>query len=456
MKLRTWWNNLTQIPGTDTPHGAQPQEPMPDGDIGRTVRMGSFALLGTLAAFILFAVFAPIDSGVPTQGMVTIDTKRKTIQHLTGGLVEKVLIREGQPVQAGELLIKLNESQARAEYESARQRYLSLRTTEDRLLAEQAGKEHIDFHPDVLADKDDPTLAAHLQTQQQMLTSRRLALRSETGAINEALQAQQEAAKGYSAQLESRKQQRQFIIQERDGLRELVKEGYAPRNKLWEIERMASETEAIISDLTANLARARRGAAEMAMRKTQREQEFRKEVDSALADVQREISADEERLKATREALERTEIRAPVAGSVTGIAQQTVGGVIAPGSRIMDIVPSDEILMLEAQIPPHLRDRLKIGQSADVRFSNFSNTPQLVIEGQLVSISADLLTDPISGGGYYLARIRITQDGQKSLGNHVLQPGMPAEIVIKTGERSLFSYLLNPLVRRISQSMKED
>ena len=428
----------------------------PRSDISRTVRVGGMLLLAGLVGFLLWAIFAPLDSGVPAQGLVMVDTKRKTIQHLTGGLIEKVMVREGQEVKVGDLLIKLDDGQARADYEAVRQRYLSLRAFEDRLLAEQGELAEIRFHPDVLAGKDDPLINQHMQTQERLLVSRRLALKSEIGALTEAMRSQEEAAKGFAAQLESRKQQSAFINEEREGLRDLVKEGYAPRNKLLEVERLAADIDATTSDLRANLARAKRSAAELALRKIQREQEYRKEVATQLAEVRREVSADEERYKAARDALGRTAIKAPVDGAVIGIANQTVGGVIPAGTRIMDIVPRDEALMLEAHIPPHLIDRVRVGQLADVRFSNFSQAPQLYVEGKLLSVSADLLTDPATNISYFLGRIAVTPDGLKTLGEHRLQPGMPVEIVIKTGERSLLEYLLHPLSRRLARAMKEE
>ena len=454
-----WFNfgkGMSNAAAVDDENQADFDDLQPQSDISRTVRVGGMLLLAGLLGFLLWAIFAPLDSGVPAQGVVMVNTKRKTIQHLTGGLIDKVMVREGQEVKAGQLLIELDDGQVRADYEGIRQRYLSLRAFEDRLLAEQGELAEISFHPDVLVGKNDPLINQHMQTQERLLVSRRLALKSEIGALTEAMRSQEEAAKGFSAQLESRKQQSVFINEEREGLRDLVKEGYAPRNKLLEVERLAADIDATTSDLRANLARAKRSAAELALRKIQREQEYRKEVATQLAEVRREVSADEERYKAALEALGRTEIKAPVDGAVIGIANQTVGGVIPAGTRIMDIVPRDEALMLEAHIPPHLIDRVKVGQLADIRFSNFSQAPQLYVEGKLLSVSADLLTDPATNISYFLVRIAVTPDGLKTLGEHRLQPGMPVEIVIKTGERSLLEYLLHPLTRRIAQSMKEE
>lgn len=424
-------------------------------DTAPIIRRGILYLVIGLGGFMLWAIWAPLDAGIPAQGVVTVDTKRKTVQHLTGGIIDQVLVHEGQEVNQNDLLIRLNDSQARAEFETIRQRYISLRAAEDRLLAEQANLPAIVFHADVEKERADPLITQHILSQEQLFLSRKQALRSELASLDEAEQSQRDAMRGYNEQLESRRRQSAFLREELNGVREMVKEGYAPRNKLLELERMSAELDATASDLRSNLARAQRSIADIAIRKQQRTQQFGKDIDVELAQLRRDVSADAERFRAAKEALGRSEIRAPVSGSVIGIANQTVGGVLTAGARIMDIVPRDELLMLEAKIPPHLIDRIRVDQEADIRFSNFSNSPQLVVEGRLVSLSADLLVDPATGG-YYLARIAVTPKGVEELAHHRLQPGMPAEIIIKTGERSLLTYLLHPLTRRMVQALKEE
>ena len=462
MKLKLPWqsdkiepSNSIAIPLSPAPRRA-PDEPGLSSDTSTAERWGTFLLLLGLGGFIAWASLAPLDEGVPTQGMVTLDTKRKTVQHLTGGIVEQVMVREAQLVKTGDPLIKLNEANARANFEAARQRYLSLRAMEDRLLTEQRGEREITFHPDVRAAENDPMIRQHVLTQTQLLQSRRQALESELSALGESAYGQAEAAKGLSDQLAARGRQLQLIQQEKEGLRSLVDDNYAPKNKLLELERQEAEIRAGSGDVQANLARARRGSSEVLMRRNQRREEFRREIDGQLAEVRRELAGDEERYKATREELERTLIRAPATGMVVGIINQTVGGVIQAGARIMDVVPHGEALILETRIPPHLIDRLKAGQVADVRFSGFSHTPMLVVQGQLSSVSADLLSDPTTGAGYYLGRVSVTPEGLKTLGERQLQPGMPVEIVIKTGERSLLNYVAGPLIRRIAQGLKEE
>ncbi len=419
-------------------------------------RIGLAALGLGFGGFLLWAGLAPLDEGVPTLGQVSIDTKRKAVQHLQGGIVREVLVKEGQPVQAGEVLLRLDPATARAGYESVRQHYLTVRAMEGRLAAEQAGLGKIVFHPDLLQAGDDPWARQHVANQEQLFRSRRAALQADLQAMQEAMQGQEGVLAGYEGMLESRKSQLALLQDELRGMRDLVQEGYAPRNKQMELERMVAETTGAIAELQGNIVRARRAIAENKLRRIQRQQEYRKEVDTQLADVRREVQADAEKLHAVSQDLARTDIRAPAAGQVVGLAVQSVGAVIQPSQKLMDIVPGDEPLLLETRVAPHLIDRVHAGMAADVRFSAFAHSPQLVVQGQVESISGDLLAEPQTNLPYYLARVSITPEGMKELGKRQLQPGMPVEVVIKTGERSLLTYLLHPLTKRIAASMKEE
>jgi protease secretion system membrane fusion protein len=434
--------------------------PVPDisADTRRPIRYGLIGLALAFIAFIAWSAFAPLDEGVPAPGMVSIDTKRKPVQHLSGGIVQQVLVREAQAVRQGDGLIKLDDAVARANYEAARHRYLGLLIMGDRLQAEQLGADAISFHPDVQAAVADPQVQSQAETETRLFQSRRRALANELAAMDAAIQAQNEAAAGYAAQLAARKRQSGLVARERDGIRDLVEEGYAPRNKLLELDRMGADLDAVASGLQGEYARSRQASSEITLRKLQRQQEYRKEVDTQRADIQRELVADGEKYRAASDELGRTLLRSPADGVVVGLAVQTPGSVIQAGARIMDIVPQDEALMLEARVPPHLIDRLAPGQLTDIRFSGFAHTPQLVVEGRLTSISADLLTDPAAQGPaepYYLARIAVTPKGVETLGSRQLYPGMPVTVVIKTGERTLMTYLMAPLYRRLSQGLKE-
>jgi protease secretion system membrane fusion protein len=431
--------------------------PRASSDTHAVARTGLLVLAIGFGGFLLWAGLAPLDEGVPTQGMVTLDTKRKTVQHLTGGIVKEVLVQEGQQVKEGEVLLRLDGAVAKANYEAVRQRYLGYRAMQSRLFAEQAGRDTISFHPDVKEAIQDPLINQQVSTQQQLIQARRAALAADLQGIEESIQGLKEQLNSYQNILVQRRSQLALLTEELGNTRGMVKEGYAPRNRQLELERMVAESNAAIADLTGNSLRVSRQVAELTQRSMVRKQEYRKEIETQLADVTREVQSDAEKFVAVAADLNRMEIKSPADGQVVGLAVQTVGAVLQPGQKLLDVVPQNQTLLLEAHIPPHLIDKVQTGLSVDIRFNSFAHSPQLVVEGKVMSVSGDLLSDPQQPQfTYYLARVEVTSAGMKTLGARQMQPGMPAEIVIKTGERSLLTYLMHPLTKRMAASMKEE
>ena len=427
------------------------------GDTRAVARMGLWVLGLGFGGFLLWAALAPLDEGVPTQGVVTLDTKRKTVQHLSGGIVKEVLVQEGQQVKEGQALLRLDGAVAKANYEAVRQRYLGLRAMQSRLFAEQVGSKSISFHPDVQSAMKDPLIKQQVETQQQLIQARQGALAADLQGLEENMQGLKEQLTSYQNVLVQRRNQQALLTEELNNTRGMVKEGYAPRNRQLELERMLAESNASIADLTGNSLRISRQVAELTQRSVARKQEYRKEVESQLADVTREVQSDAEKFVAVTADLDRMEIKAPAAGQVVGLSVQTVGAVLQPGQRLLDVVPDNQTLLLEAHIPPHLIDKIQQGLLTDVRFNTFAHSPQLVVQGKVMSVSGDLLSDPQNPQmSYFLARVQVTPEGMKTLGTRQMQPGMPAEIVIKTGERSMLTYLLNPLLKRVAASLKEE
>ena len=431
--------------------------PRASSDTRAVARTGLWILGLGFGGFLLWAGLAPLDEGVPTQGMVALDTKRKTVQHLSGGIVKEVLVQEGQQVKEGQALLRLDGAVAKANFEAVRQRYLGYRAMQSRLFAEQAGQGVIDFHPDVKAAQNDPLIQQQVSTQQQLIQARRAALAADLQGIEESMQGLKEQLGSYQNILVQRRSQLALLTEELTNTRGMVKEGYAPRNRQLELERMVAESNAAIADLTGNSLRITRQVAELGQRSLARKQEYRKEIETQLADVTREVQSDAEKFVAVTADLNRMEIKAPANGQVVGLSVQTVGAVLQPGQKLLDVVPEQQTLLLEAHIPPHLIDKVQAGLMADIRFNSFAHSPQLVVDGKVMSVSGDLLSDPQQPQfSYYLARVQVTPVGMKTLGARQMQPGMPAEIVIKTGERSLLTYLLHPLTKRMAASMKEE
>ena len=406
------------------------------GDSGRSARIGLWALGIGFGGFLLWAAFAPLDEGVPSQGMVAIDTKKKSVQHLSGGLVKEVLVREGDRVKEGQLLIRLDQAVAKANFEGVRQRYIGLRSMESRLQAEQRSLPKITFHPDVVEAARDPQIQQVVFNQEQLFESRKAAQRAELQSIQESISGQEGMIAAYQSMLVNRKNQQSLLGEELGNTRNLVKEGYVPRNRQLELERMFSENSASLAELQGNTIRAQRSVGELRQRILLRQQEVRKEVESQLADVSREVEGDSQKYRAAKEDLGRIDIKSPADGQVVGLAVQTVGAVIGGGQKLMDIVPADEPLLIESRVAPHLIDKVRAGLPVDVRFSGFSNTPQLVVQGKVASVSGDLIVEPQTGVAYYLARVVVTPDGYKVLGKRQLQPGMPVEVVFEIGRAS--------------------
>ncbi|MGV0960300.1 MAG: HlyD family type I secretion periplasmic adaptor subunit [Limnohabitans sp.] len=426
-------------------------------DTRSIARKGLWVLGLALGSFVLWAALAPLDEGVPAAATVSIDAKRKTIQHLSGGIIKEVLVHEGEHVQKGQLLVRMEEAVSRANYESVRQRYLGLSAMRARLNAEQTGASQLTFESDVLAAaKEDPLVEQQVTNQKQLFESRRASLRADMRAVDEALNSLRAQRAATVQVLAQRRQQLDLLKEELSNGRELVREGYMPRNRQMELERMVADIQAAVADQVGTLERHERSMSELNERREQRRAEYRKEVEAQLADVLREVQGDAQKFVAQKEDLERVELRAPVDGQVMGMTVFSAGTVIQPGQRLMDVVPKDQALLLEAQIPPHLIDSVEAGLLVKVRFSAFAHTPQLVVQGKVESVSGDLMVENTSPPhSYFLARVRLTPEGMKSLGAHQMQAGMQADMVIRTGQRSMLTYLIKPLLKGWSRALKE-
>ena len=424
------------------------------------IRLGAAVLVVGLGAFLLWAGFAPLDQGVPASGTVAIETRKKTIQHSTGGVVKDVLVKEGQWVKEGDVLIEVSDTQARANNETIRQAYLSQRAVEARLEAELKNAGSIHFGSDITANKADPFVQQLTMTQQNLFAARRASFEAEVSALEQSIQALKDQLWGVDQSLVNRLVQIQLQEKHLKSIKSLADEGYAPKNQVLQMEQTQTELKTALSDLKSNQSRLSRSIEESQFRMAQRKQDYQKDVMGLLAEVKKEVQAGKERLTTTNEELVRTQIKSPVDGQVVGMSISATGGVVMAGQKLMDVVPKSEALLIDAKVLPHIIDKVHTGMNVSVRFNTFANTPQLVVPGKLVALTSDVITDPSAGMGgissYYLGRVEITPEGLKVLGSRVLQPGMPTEVLFKVGERTLLQYIMYPLTKRIAASLKEE
>ena len=429
---------------------------MPNADYVAVLRLGWWILLVGFGGFLAWAAFAPLDEGVPAPGVVSVESQRKRIDHLTGGLIDRILVREGQQVREGQELVVLDEAQARAALNGALGQWRIALATEARLKAERDGLKIIAFPKELTAAAREPEVASALRAQEELFRSRR-------GAFDGELRIIQESVRGLAQQVRTldqlqldREKQVQLFQQQLSSFRNLSTQGFVSRNQLLELERQLAEVQSRESETLANIAGANARLAEFRMRGAQREMEYRREVETQLADVHKELATLGERVAAYRDTYSRLVIRAPVSGTVVDLAFHTVGGVIKPGDRILDIVPEGDELIVEARIPPQYIDRVHAGLPADVHFDAYMNRAERpVISGKVLLVSADVLTDQRLGHSYYSTRVTVPGTELRKLGNLQLQPGMQGTVMIKTGERSLLVYLTRPLFRRFTAAMGE-
>ncbi|MEC9411684.1 MAG: HlyD family type I secretion periplasmic adaptor subunit, partial [Pseudomonadota bacterium] len=373
-----------------------------------------------------------------------------------GGTVDAILVKEGSVVKAGDVLVRMNNVQAKANAETNRVQYYIAKATEARLIAERDDKDKIEF-PAMLAEiSDNPRVTSYLETQKEVFFSRRNTLKSELSAISENINGLISQTKGLQASRKNKEEQLTYINEQLEGIRELEKEGYVARNRLLELEQTAAQINATISEDIGNIARAQSQVSELKLSRLRREQEYKEQVREQLSEVQRQVDALGSQLTGLDYDLEKVLVRAPASGIVVGLKVFTEGAVVAPGFKMMDIVPSEDSLVVEGQLPVHLIDKVRAGLPVELMFTAFNRNLTPHVPGEVTQISADRLIDEITGEPYYQLIAKVSPEGIEMMPDLTVKPGMPVEMFVKTGERTMMNYLLKPFIDRLKLSMTEE
>jgi protease secretion system membrane fusion protein len=427
-------------------------------DARKYARLGWLIVVLGFVGFLVWAMFAPLDKGVPLPGTVAKESNRKTVQHLTGGTIQQILVKDGDVVKAGQVLVRMNAVNANAQYEMADVQYLTARATAARLIAERDGQSKIKFPDDLLKRRNEPRVAELLSLQEQLLMSRQGSLRNEMGSIDESIVGLKAQIAGLEDSRKSMMEQVSLIKEQLSGMRDLAKDGYVARNRLLDLERTYAQLNGGIAEGLGNIGRARSQVLELSLRKAQRMQDYQKEVRTTLSDAQREAEAMEAKRDATKFELGNVDVKAPVDGTVVNLAVFTQGGVVGSGAKLMDIVPSGDPLIVEGMLPVNMIDKVHAGLKTELMFVAFNTNKTPHIEGEIEQVAADRTVDEKSGQAFYKVRAKVTPKGAKQIAEHHLNivPGMPVELFVKTGERTMMNYLLKPVFDRAKSSMSED
>ena len=422
------------------------------------VRIGLFIVFGLLGGFGLWASLAHIDGASVAPGVVVVESSRKTIQHLEGGIVNQIHVREGEIVSANQPLVSLDTTQTQAQVALLKTQYINLLAKLSRLEAVRNGASNIDWIDfQFELDTSEIGLFESAQADQQAIFQRQLVeLSSQTEVLNEQrVQIDQQLTGLRESILERRKTIVSFES-ELETARKLVADGFGTEQRVQEILRQLANVRASFSREQSEIQSLQSEVSELASRKIALINGQGKQVDEELADVRARHQDVLERLFAASDRLERSVIRAPESGVVLELMLNTVGGIVSSGQPIMEIVPTGDQLKVEARIPTDDIDRVSIGQSAEIMFPAFNTHTTPRLSGIVRRISADRLVDQATGLPYFMAEIEVPNEEREQLGGQVLLPGMSAQVLIKTGARSLVSYLFKPVSDTMDRAFRED
>lgn len=437
------------------------ERPVAADDPRRDIRIGGTIAFLFFVVLLGLAAFAPLDAGVHSQGVVAVSGNRQSVQHREGGVVTALHVREGQRVKAGEILVEMAAPELLASERALTSDYLTLIAQRARLLAERRGAATFAEPPEFagLPQADRALAEQAIQLQRAQLEARRASLTSQQSVLGQRSKQLSEQQLGYDRQRISLREQQRILEDELRGLRELQKKGFAATNRIRALERAQEELRGREAAMAAEMARAGEGMGETRMQSLSLSSASLEQIATELRDTQARISEVLPRLIATREQLERAKVRAPASGQVVGLSVFTVGGVVAPGQTLMDVVPDDQMLVIQAQVAPRDADDVYKGQSAQVRFVSVDDRTLPLLSATVRTISADSFTDEKSGLSYFRAEVEVPrselQRVEAVLGRGQLRPGLPVELVFAVRKRTALQYLLEPLTNHLWRSLRE-
>ncbi|MCS3601905.1 protease secretion system membrane fusion protein [Buttiauxella sp. BIGb0471] len=427
-----------------------------DTQIWPPILRGIIVIVIGVGGFLLWAVQAPLDAGVVADGTVTVSSNRKTIQHLSGGRVTDIFIKEGDAVQKNQILVRLDKMQLDMRFSALNAQYISAKSNEDRLLAERDGLETIAFDASLTKQfADNKRLADARNLQEKLFDTRRKTIQDELSMIQETLDGLVGQTENLNKIKGFRDHQFTLISRELGAIRALSEKNYYPKAQLLVLEREAAEISSSVSEDILNIAKLKSQQNELKIKAYQVRHQYLREVESELSDKQKEVAMLEDELVSTRHELDNTEIRSPINGIVLDVKVSTVGGIIQPGEHLMDIVAAGQPLQIDAKIPVHAIDKMAPGLIVDVLFPALNHALLPSVPARVLTISADRLMDEVTQQPYYLAEVQVSREGVQLLGDYKIKAGMPASVTIKTGERTFLSYLFKPLIARLELAFKE-
>jgi HlyD family secretion protein len=420
-----------------------------------TAIAGLIVIVAFFGGFLGWSLFARLDSAALSHGIVVVDSHRKTVQHLEGGILRELMVKEGEAVRTGQTLALLDTTQADSQLGQITSQLVAVQARIARLRAEQSGSLTLDFPQGLLEQRSDPIVAETITTQSNLFHARWRAHESSEAVLQKRIDQLQEEIVANEAQLTSATRRLTLLEEERTNVAKLLEKGFERRPRLLELERAVADLKGRQGELRGTIARARQaiGGAQL---------EIVNLGDTRLAEVARELQEARavendlsDRVRAARDVRQRREVIAPQDGIVTDIRMVTLGGVIGPGQPLMDIVPTDDELIVETRVAPADIEAVRVGLPSRVRLSSYNRSLAPTVEGTVLYVAADMMTDQRTGNPYFTARVRLSRQSLVEWPEIRLFPGMPAEVMVVTGERRAIDYFVSPLFDRMRRAFHE-
>src|SRR5579862_259013 len=437
-----------------------PDPPLNEADregagLRSTILIGVAIIAFCIGGFSLWAVLAPLGGAAVATGSVVVDSKRKSIQQLEGGIVSEILVHDGDRVKADQVLMRLDPTQAQATLQQVTSRYNAAAALVARLTAEDTGQSDITYPPALLAQASDPEVAKLIDGQTAIFRARLDELSSQTQILDQRSAQSAEEIRGLEAQIKSQQDQLRLIGEEITNKSALLEKGLVTKPQVLQLQRQQAEIEGAKNVNVASIARAKQSVQENQMRiselRTNRINESSKDHGEALKD----LFDFAERVRSAQDVLARTEIRSPSDGTVMAMTVHTVGGVVAPGSTVMEIVPSADQLTIEAKVAVKDIESVHAGLPAQVRLTAYDQRSTPTVDARVSWVSADRVDDDKTNLSYYTTRVEIDRAQLAALDSVHLYPGMPVEVMILGTERTVADYLLAPITRTFARAMRE-
>jgi len=420
----------------------------------RLVSLGVLLVGVFLLGFGIWAAFAPLETAVVAGGTVVSESSRKTLQHLEGGIIAAILVKDGDEVTAGQTLIRLDDTKARTTYEAASGQLIDARVAEARLIAQRDGTDTIAVPAD-LARSTDPTVLQAIAGQRRIFETRRKLEELKIAAIRERINQSREEIVGYQAEVTAADRRSALLNEEIKGALEMVQKGLERKPHLLDLQRQLADIQGKHGDMMAQIARAKQTIAESEVNILSVTNDDQKQAADELRDTQRKIHELTQETEAAASVMARTAIKAPEDGIITDLRVHTIGGVVNAGEPLMDLVPKSDRMVIEAQVRPVDIERLREGLPAQVRLLPYKSRRTPPLDATVIYVSADRIVDKHTNQPYFAVKLKVDEQKLKAMPEVTLVPGMPAETMIKTGETTVALYALSPVLDSFHRAFHE-